>query len=257
MRRVFCLAVLLVFLTSSLTVNAQSAKPITAGELNNFVFSCGYLVKAKNNNGNKIIVVVGEYHKFPDVQKDVECILKQLLATYNNIAFLGKEGIDYDSGTQYSSLIPKLNLGIPLIGIEGTSWKNDYDLIDKIDDRHKELSKKKMEIGLTPEEQIEYEYVTNQSYEIIVRKRSWEWADNLKDFMDKTQKSVGIINVGFSHFYTLQERFDHYSISYLMILPNAASSYVSCEAYWQKKKPNSSISPKDACDDKNIKPFWD
>ena len=253
----FSLLLVLFLALTAASLNAQSRKQVTVSELNAFTSNCGYPVKAKDSGGNKIVIVVGEYHRFTDVQQDVECILKQMAATYDNFGFLGKEGLNYDNGVVRSSQRPKLNIGIPLIGIEGESWRKDYGLIDRIDDRHAELSKKKMEVGLTPEEQIEYEYVTNQSYEIIVRKRSWEWIDNLNDFMEKNRKSVGLINTGFGHFYTMQERFDHYGISYVMILPNAVRNYVSCEAYWQKKKPNPGLSPKAVCDNLNIKPFWD
>ena len=253
----FLLSVLLLILVTTVSLNAQSRKQLTVDELNTFTSNCGYLVKAKHNGGNKIIIVVGEYHRFADVQQDVECILKQLAATYANLDFVGKEGLNYDNGMVRSSQRPKLNLGIPLIGIEGESWRKDYGLINRIDDRHAELSKTKIEVGLTAEEQIEYKHVANQSYEIIVRKRSWEWIDNLKEFVEKNRKAVGLINTGFGHFYTMQERLDYYGISYMMILPNAVRNYVSCEAYWQKKKPNPRLSSKAVCDDQNIKPFWD
>ena len=256
-KRAISLLFALLLVSVAFPPNAQSRKQFTTNELNTFTSNCGYLIKAKNNGGGKNIIVVGEYHRFADVQQDVECLLKQLVATYDNIAFLGKEGLNYNNGEIRSSSRTKLNLGVPLIGIEGESWRKNYGLTNNIDDRHAELSRKKMEAGLTPEETIEYEYTANQSYEIIVRKRSWEWIDNLMDFMKKNQKAVGLINTGFGHVYTMQERFDYYGISYMMILPNAVRNYVSCEAYWQKKKPDPGLSPKAVCDNQNIKPFWD
>lgn len=233
------------------------ALTLSVSEFGSFKSDCGYVVQAKDNGGNKKIIVVGEYHRFPDVQKDVECLMKQLAAEFKGIEFVGKEGVYYRDGLLYSSSRPKLNLGIPLIGLESERRQEDRQIINEIDHRHAELARKKLESGLTLEEHVEYEYITNQSYNIIVRKRSWEWVDNLQNFMGKNQKSVGLINVGFGHFLTLAERFEQYNISYIFILPNAAKNYVSCEAYWQKRKPAPHLSTKAVCDDQNIKPFWD
>jgi len=226
-------------------------------QISSFKSDCGHVYKSKDNGGDKVIIVVGEYHRFPDVQKDVECLMKQLVAENKSIEFLGKEGVSHANGQTYVSSVPKLNLGVPLIGIESGTFRERARWIRPIDDRHAELSAKKLKSGLTLEEHIEYEYIASVSYERIVRQRSWEWVDNLKDFIDKNQKSVGLINVGFGHFFTLAERFDYYGISYVFILPNAAGNYVSCEAYWQKRKPAPNLSTKSVCDNPSIKLFWD
>lgn len=233
------------------------ALTLSVGEFGSFKSDCGYVFQAKDNGGSKTIVVVGEYHRFADVQKDVECLMKQLVAEYKWIEFVGKESFYYKDGAPYSSSVPKLNLGVPLIGLESERRREDRQITNEIDHRHAELARKKLESGLTLEEYVEYEYVTNLSYSIIVRKRSWEWVDNLQNFIERNQKSVGLINVGFGHFLTLAERFDQHGISYVFILPNAAKNYVSCEAYWQKRKPAPNLSPKAVCDDPNVKLFWD
>lgn len=226
-------------------------------KLGQFTSKCGYLTRVKNNGGERVVVVVGEYHRFDDVQKDVECLMKQVIAAFPDIQFLGKEGLNYEKGVFYQSNRPKLNLGVPLIGIEGESWKQEYGRIAEIDDRHAALSKKKMDVGLTPEEYVEYNHVSQQSYEIILRKRSWEWVDNVDDFMTKTGMIFGLINTGFGHFPTMAERFDHYGVSYVFLMPNAAQNYCTCEAYWQKTKPNKTLSCKAVCENPAIKPRWD
>ena len=122
----------------------------------------------------------------------------------------------------YPSSRSKLNLGIHLVGIEGESWQKEHSRIREIDNRHAAFSKKKMDIGLTPEEYVEYNHVSHLSYEIILRKRSWEWIDNINDFMTKVKMPFGLLNTGFGHFPTMVERFDHYGISYVF---NSAQCY--------------------------------
>lgn len=230
---------------------------ISIGGFAAFKSECGYVYKVKDNGGDKLVIVVGEYHHLPDVQKDVECLMKKVVADYKNISFVGKEGFFYNGGKIYASKLPKLDLGIPLIGIEGGVAQAPGSEIADIDNRHAELAKKKMEGGLTTVENMEYAHITYKAYEIIVRKRSRYWVFSLQDFMIGEQKEVGIINVGFAHFPTLAEYFDQRNISYVLILPNAADNYVNCEAYWHKRKPNQELSTKAICDDPHIKPFWD
>lgn len=236
---------------------AQTAAHPTISELTQFVSKCGYVTKSNDNSGEERIIVVGEYHRFDDVQNDVECLMKEIVATYSGIEFLGIEGISYDDGVFYRSGQPKLNLGMPLIGIEDESYRKEHDRIAEIDDRHAELSRKQMDIGLTSEEYVEYQHVSHQSYELILRKRSWEWVDNINDFMVKYKMTFGLLNTGFGHFPTMAERFDQYGISYVFMMPNAANNYCTCEAYWQKKKPENTLSCKAACENPAVEPWWD
>lgn len=232
-------------------------------QLKEFAPKCGYVTTAKDHGGAWKVIVVGEYHRFADVQKDVECLLKEVKSAFPAIQFLGKEGLTYGSGTLDPFLrerMPsKLALGVPIIGIEDESyqWTWGFSRIEEIDKRHAELSKKKMETGLAPEEYVEYNHVSQLSYEIIVRKRSWEWIDNVNAHMEKTGLTLGLLNTGFGHFPTMAERLGHHGISYLFLMPNAARNYCTCEAYWHKTKPDKARSCKAVCDDPAIEARWD
>ncbi len=246
--------VFFIFSAASYAADGLQIKEIYKN-LRTFSSTCGNSVRLKENESDKLVIVVGEYHRFTDIQKEVECLMKELAKSYP-IEFVGKEGVYYRGGIFYKSQRPKLNLGIPLIGLEGEFSEKNRARIREIDNRHWELSKKKMEIGLSAMEAVEYKHVSSLSYEIILRKRSWEWVDNLNDFMAKNGKSIGLINTGFGHFPTLEERFDHYKISYMLILPASVDKYVECEAYWQKVRV-AGKSAKEICDDPKIPARWD
>jgi hypothetical protein len=234
----------------------KSVKPVSVQGLNGAHFQCGYVIAAKDNKPDKFIFVVGEYHKPTDVQEDVGCVMRQLVSTFGYFSFVGKEGLSYDKGATKTSKVPKLNLGIPLIGIEGPTWNYRRELIHEIDDEHTVLAKKKLDGGLTVQEAMAYDHISWQSYRIIVDNRSREWAYNLDLYMTNNNKSTGLINVGLAHLLSLQEAFDAEGISYVMILPNSVNDYCSCESYVVvKHRPDSSFSCKSVCEDNNLKPI--
>ena len=244
--------------TFTASTSAAAAKTLTVQNLQTFSSNCGHIVQSKDNGSDRLVVVIGEFHTFGDVQENVDCLIGELLSTYKGIKFFGYEGGSYWNGQVRSNLrVTGRKDKIPVIGIEGEAYRREYSRRREIDGRHAELSKKKMEVGLTELEHVEYKHISFLSYEIILRKRSWDWIDNLKDFMDKNRLNIGLINTGFTHFPTMAERFDHHNISYVFFLPNAAHNYCTCEAYWQKKKPGKTSSCKVVCENPAINAFWD
>lgn len=235
-------------------------KPLTATELSGFTSDYGYLVRAKKNRTDRILIVVGEYHQFREVQDDVYCLIKEITSVYNNISFLGFEERQYDGGKTYNDgtkLRRKEMMGLPVIGIEGQLSRERRWWQSAIDSRHRELARKNMEKGLSPEEQVEYAHVSNLSVQLIVKLGSRGWIDNVRDFMDKNGVNVGLINTGFAHFPSIEEKLNQYGYSYALILPNSARNYCECEAHWVKRKPDASLPCKSVCENPQVKPVWD
>ena len=247
-----------------LTPIKVQAQPFNFDAAKSFKYSCGRIVDSKRYSTDMLLIIIGEYHTFSDVQKDVYCLLDEILLK-EGVSFLGLEGKVYDptkfqDGTWIipttKGLVKKV---IKEFGIENKSYRDNYSVIEEIDDKHKRLAKKKMETGLNSLESAEYADITYQSYKIILEGRSNDWGDNLKDFFGKwwDKFSVGVINLGFGHFPTFKRKLEQMGISYVLIVPNSIDNYCPCEAYFTKKKPSNDMACREVCENNQIPARWD
>lgn len=258
MRRIFAVTIAAML---AVAATAQSSeRPGLAEQLAATSFKCGTVVKSKDYGHGNTVLVVGEFHYMRDIQDDVYCLIRQITLAHF-VSFIGLEGVPYEGGT----ILPWTDLGYlkpvnaPFVGIEGSSWTPEqYGRIKAIDNRHKVLAKRKMEGGLSGTEAEEYRRVSDESYAIIVRGRSHEWVDNVKELMERRGLPLGILKVGEAHLGTVAERLDQYGISYVLLEPHAAKNYILCEAYWTKQRPRGDTRTNaEICADPKITARWD
>lgn len=216
-------------------------------------------------NGRSLIVV-GEYHRFGDIQRDVACIRRELIDHNPDIGFIGFDGDEYAYGRELKDkkmsrarhilASEKIPERVQVIGLEEDvgRWSSPGELATE--ENFKNLAAKKMREGLQGMEVARYGELSSRYYETAVSGRSKDWLRSIDDFMNRSGIRYGVIHVSAMHFPSLATELEHMGYSYFFFAPRSMAGYCNCEARFVKKRPDFGACNA-VCNDPKIPAEWE